>query len=107
MLERIFAGYSTDTLLSDYCVSSAWANYTAQVGVSTTITGSFVSVFNSTSTSASTYTTTLNDQQFTFEPPCCSTCFIDASKVSLIYWPTPAPSGFTGSTVVDENGFTL
>lgn len=106
-LEELWSGYSSDPLLSAYCVSSAWAFYTNQT-VRTTTVSSAALLETSGSIYSSTFTLTETvDPTLTFNPPCCSSCSLDAHQVQLMYWPTPSPSGFTESTIVNSDGFTL
>lgn len=108
-LQSMFEGYSTNASLSDFCVSSAFGNFLAQPFTTTTLTDI---VSPETTVSGSVIFTTLPDETETdapsptFQPPCCSSCTLEASRVTLFYWPTPAPAGFNGSVVVNDQGFT-
>ncbi|KAH8810982.1 hypothetical protein F5884DRAFT_263543 [Xylogone sp. PMI_703] len=108
-LEQLFTGYgSTDALLSQYCVSSAIANATNQPIITTTFTEAVQTTIGGTQTLISVVTTETGQfEPITFASPCCSSCTVLASKLQLIYWPTPAPSDFTGSTIVNSEGFTF
>ncbi|RFU24507.1 hypothetical protein B7463_g11831, partial [Scytalidium lignicola] len=108
VIEEYLTGYSTDPVLSAFCVSSAFANFTDQVPQTTTIVTSFpVSFVGSSVVFVTTTETEVPAPLPTFVSPCCSSCTLTGNTVQLIYWPTPAPSGFSGSTIVDDDGFTF
>lgn len=113
VIQELFSGFnSTDTSLFQFCVASLFSAFEASSQLTTaTTTGTFTETFvtsSSTHVITTTFTTTeLQGFQTTIEPPCCSSCTVQANNVRLIYWPTPAPQGSNGSTSVNSNGFTL
>ena len=113
IIQGLFSGFnSTDTSLFQYCVASLFSAYESSSLLTTaTTTETFTKTFvtsSSTNIITTTFTTTqLQGFQSTIEPPCCSSCTVEANNVRLIYWPTPAPQGSNGSTSVNSNGFTL
>lgn len=113
LIQELFSGFnSTNTSLFQFCVASVFSAFeesseltTATSTITTTDTFVTHSVSNVVTT---TFTTTqLQGFQTSIEPPCCSSCTVQANNVRLIYWPTPAPEGSNGSTSVNSNGFTL
>ena len=84
---------------SSYCSSSAYDRYTSWFDQQTPISGTGTDLrINSTST---WYRWPNYALSTVLSEPCCQQCWVNAQKIEVLYWPTPAIEGAPTSFVSD------